>query len=137
MNQEEKNKLAIAVLEKIVDDGCVIRENELVCKEGTAITRALYNKKDEDFAIALTKFDKDSVSTRHFHKSPIVEHIVLVKGLCVVSFYDNTGLEVISTTTVKAGESITIPSDLAHEFLFLEYSEIIAIVIPRDETFPT
>lgn len=131
-----KNDLAISLLEKIVDEGCIVNENKLVCKEGIATTKSLYNKKDEDFAIALTRFTKGAVSTRHFHGDPIIEHIVIIKGMCVFDFFDKSGLKVISSTTIKTGESITIPSDLIHEALFLKNTDLIAMTIPRDETFP-
>lgn len=137
MNSETKNQLAISILQNIVNSGCIVKENKLICDTGEALTRSLYNKSDEDFAIALTKFEKGAVSTRHFHKNPIIEHIIIITGKCLVEFYDKPGINVISKTTVKTGESITIPSGLIHQFTFSEYSEVIAITIPRDETFPT
>ena len=137
MTLENKNLLAISILENIVDSGCIVKENKLICSAGEALTRSLYNKSDEDLAIALTKFEKGAVSTRHFHKNPIIEHVIIITGKCLVEFYDEHGINVISNTTVKTGESVTIPSGLIHQFTFPEYSEVIAITIPRDETFPT
>lgn len=135
VTDRDKIKLSISFLEQLkANNGIFVKDDDLFCEKGKAKTRSLYNI--PEIAIAKTKFYSDSICNKHFHQSPIVEHVIVYKGEAVFKFYNKSGSKMTSQTTVKTGECITIPSGLIHVVCFHEETDLIAITIPMDKSFP-
>ena len=112
--------------------GLPLEDNvKIPMKLGEGYTKCISHKPEK--AVAHSWFSEGSIAPRHCHKLE-TETIFVIKGTIRVKFFPEKGR--FYYKTLGTGEVIRIEPGVDHIFYFLTRTEIIAVTMPADPTFP-
>jgi len=140
--QKSRNDLIIEELDKVYGavsnyleskstEGLQLKDNDVKMQKGKATTKCISYTKER--AIAFTWFSAKSIAPKHRHETS-TETILCVTGKAKIKFMPNEGK--CYYKELNPGEQLSIKPGLDHVFFFLTHTELIAITIPADPTFP-
>jgi len=102
----------------------------IVCEKGHGYAVSLLDT--SEVSIVRAWYDKGSITEKHHHKIPTVEHLCVVKGHCTIYLLDHKGNQVIFTKDLKDGDVFSVEPGVKHIVSFLEDTEMVISTIPKD-----
>lgn len=138
LSTDEKAEVIASILEKMqLERGIKIVGTEpgnwlkMDVLEGNGLARSLYDNPEATIAIA--KYDKGTITTKHRHSPPTIEYLIIISGKCCVKYLNAKGDKIIHKYYISAGEIAKVEVGVPHMVCFETETELIAIAIPKDK----
>lgn len=134
LSSNEKIEFLISCLETKKGIGIIDIDNgvfNLECYLGEGYAVSLYE--DDKVTVSRAWYKEATVTTKHYHKRPTVEHISIVEGKVIIKLLNEDGHSINKKDTLIAGETYIVPPEVPHVLHFLEKTELIITAIPKDK----
>jgi len=103
----------------------------MVCEKGSGYAISILDT--IEVSIARAWYEAGSITEKHHHMIPTIEHLDIISGHCFVYLLDEDGKIVEEVHELKSKDRITIQPGVKHIVSFIEKTDLLATTIPKDQ----